>query len=526
MSSILKSVTRRTLLQGAGATGLVAASGLAMPFYARAANAPQFTHGVQSGDVDASSGMIWTRVDRPSRIQMEISTVESFRDAVKLAPMNALPESDFTMKRLIENLPSDQDIFYRFVAADLQDINVVSEPIVGRFRTGPSSRRSVRFAWSGDTAGQGFGIDEKGMYTYGTMARHQPDFFIHSGDTIYADGALKDSLDLADGSKWINKVVTEEKRKVAETLAEYRGQWKYNMMDEHVRALSAVCPTFFQWDDHEVLNNWSDSKNLMGDDRYTEKSIHMLSARAARAFHEMTPIRYTPAEPGRVYRKISYGPMLDVFFIDLRSYRGPNGESKETVIDDNSRIIGAEQIAWLKRELANSRATWKVLACDMPLGVIVWDNFKELKGAEAVANGDNGKASGRELEIADLLRYIKNAGIANTIWLTADVHYTAAHYYNPDKAQFQDFAPFWEFVSGPLHAGSFGPNDMDITFGPEVKFVSAPTKEQGQNLPPSAGLQFFGLVDIDGATEQLTVRLMNRDDQELWKITLDPARAA
>jgi hypothetical protein len=58
-----------------------------------------------------------------------------------------------------------------------------------------------------------------------------------------------------------------------------------------------------------------------------------------------------------------------------------------------------------------------------------------------------------------------------------------------------------------------------------VKFVSAPSEAQGQNLLPSAGLQFFGLVDIDGATEQLTVRLMNRDDKELWKITLDPVRA-
>ncbi|TIL18780.1 MAG: alkaline phosphatase, partial [Mesorhizobium sp.] len=74
-------------------------------------------------------------------------------------------------------------------------------------------------------------------------------------------------------------------------------------------------------------------------------------------------------------------------------------------------------------------------------------------------------AKGRELEIADLLRYIKNAGITNTVWLTADVHYTAAHYYNPDKAQFQDFNPFWEFVSGPLHAGTYGPNDFDMTFG-------------------------------------------------------------
>lgn len=526
MSNILTSITRRTLLRSAGATGLVAASGIAMPFYARAANAPQFTHGVQSGDVDSSSGMIWTRVDRPSRIQMEVSTVESFKNAVKLPPMTALPESDFTAKRLIENLPSDQDIFYRFVAADLQDINITSEPVVGRFRTAPSSRRDVRFAWSGDTAGQGWGIDEVGMKTYSTMAKHQPDFFIHSGDTIYADGAMKDEVEIKGAPKWINKVLIDEKRKVAETLAEYRGQWKYNMMDEHVRAMNAVCPTFFQWDDHEVVNNWSDSKSLLGDDRYSEKSVHVLSARAGRAFHEMTPIRYTPAEPGRVYRKISYGPMLDVFFIDLRSYRGPNGDSMETELSDKSRIIGVEQMNWLKRELANSRATWKVLACDMPIGLIVWDNFKERKGAEAVANGDHGPALGRELEFADLLRYIKNAGITNTVWLTADVHYTAAHYYDPSKAQFQDFEPFWEFVSGPLHAGSFGPNELDRTFGPEVKFVSAPSEAQGQNLPPSAGLQFFGLVDIDGASEQLTVRLMDRDDKELWKITLDPTRAA
>ena len=148
------------------------------------------------------------------------------------------------------------------------------------------------------------------------------------------------------------------------------------------------------------------------------------------------------------------------------------------------------------------------------------------RSREAIANGDNGAAKGRELEIADLLRYIKNAGIDNTVWLTADVHYTAAHYYDPDKAKFQDFKPFWEFVSGPIHAGTFGPNDLDMTFGPELKFVKAPTAGQGQNLPPSAGLQFFGLVDIDGATEQMTVRLMDRDDNELYKVTLDPVRSA
>lgn len=510
--------SRRAFLAG----GTAVAATLALPAISRAASRPVFTHGVQSGDVGTSSGMIWTRTDRAARVMMEVSTTESFVDARALAPLNALPQTDMAVKRLVQGLPADQDIFYRFTAADLHDINAVSEPIVGRFRTAPAGRRSVRFAWSGDTAGQGWGIDDEGMRTYATVARHRPDFFIHSGDTIYADGAMKDEVALKDGSTWKNRILIDEKRKVAETLDEFRGQWKYNLMDEHVRAMNAVCPTLFQWDDHEVMNNWSDAKDLSGDDRYSEKSVHLLAARSARAFHEMTPISYTPAEPGRVYRKIAYGPMLDVFFLDLRSYRGPNGDSMETELSDKARVLGAEQIAWLKRELAASNATWKVIACDMPISLIVWDNWKERKGAEAVANGDHGGAKGRELEIAELLRFIKTAGIRNTVWFTADVHYTAAHYYDPNKAQFQDFEPFWEFVSGPLHAGTFGPNDLDMTFGPEVKFVKAPSKEQGVNLPPSAGLQFFGLVDIDGATQQMKVRLMDRADTELWSITLDP----
>ena len=120
--------------------------------------------------------------------------------------------------------------------------------------------------------------------------------------------------------------------------------------------------------------------------------------------------------------------------------------------------------------------------------------------------------------------FIKAARIDNTVWLTADVHYTAAHHYSPERAQFQDFEPFWEFVSGPLQSGTFGPNKLDATFGPEVRFVKAPDAAMGQNLPPSAGYQFFGLVDIDGASEAMTVRLMDRADTELWAVTLDPAR--
>ena len=69
----------------------------------------------------------------------------------------------------------------------------------------------------------------------------------------------------------------------------------------------------------------------------------------------------------------------------------------------------------------------------MPIGLVVWDTAEEEKRAEAIANGDGGGPRGRELEIADLLRFMKAADIDNVVWLTADVHYTAAHYYDPPK---------------------------------------------------------------------------------------------
>jgi alkaline phosphatase D len=234
-----------------------------------------------------------------------------------------------------------------------------------------------------------------------------------------------------------------------------------------------------------------------------------------RAFHEMYPIRSNLSEPYRVYRKVAYGPLLDIFFIDMRTYRGDNTPNDEA---EATAYLGAAQKAWLKAELAASTATWKVIASDMPIGLLVRDGDTNF---EAVGNGD-GPVLGREHDIAEVLSFIKHGRIANTVWLTADVHYTAAHHYSPDRAQFQDFEPFWEFVSGPLHAGTFGPNELDNTFGPELRFVKAP--EEGQaNLPPSMGLQFFGKVEIEAATRVMTVSLIDSADTVLWSTDLEPA---
>ena len=87
---------------------------------------------------------------------------------------------------------------------------------------------------------------------------------------------------LPDGTVWKN-VVTEEVSKVAETLAEYRGRYKYNLLDHNVRDLYADVPIVSQWDDHETVNNWYPGE-ILTDARYTEKRVDVLAARARQAF--------------------------------------------------------------------------------------------------------------------------------------------------------------------------------------------------------------------------------------------------
>jgi alkaline phosphatase D len=519
-------VTRRRILTASAAAGLTAAGVLARPMLSRAAGRPEITHGVQSGDVSLDSAVVWARADRPSRALIEWSTTESFRDVRHAAYVDVLPETDFAAKVLVEGLPAGQDIFYRFQLQDLSSPAVLGEAVTGRFRTAPADRRSISFVWSGDTAGQGWGIDESrgGMRGYSTMLRNRPDFFIHCGDNIYADGPIQSEVKLPDGSVWKN-LVTVEKSKPCETLAEFRGAYKYNLLDRNVRAFNREIPVFSQWDDHEVTNNWWPGEPIGRAEhlrkKYVDTNMLVLAARASRAFHEYMPMRTTQAEAGRVYRKISYGPLLDIFMLDMRSYRGPNAEGMEETYGPAAYFLGPTQVAWFKRELLNSRATWKVIAADMPISLLVVYDYDRKWGVEAVAQGDHGRPRGRELEIAGILSFIKHAGIRNIVWLTADVHYTAAHYYDPGKAAFQDFEPFWEFVSGPIHAGSFGPNELDRTFGPQVAFLKAPAMDQ-QGLSPAAGLQFFGHMAIDGATEAMTVTLKDIDDRALWATTLLP----
>ena len=508
---------RRDFLKQAALGGLAFTTGIGGILYSRRAPAvvpadsarPEASWGIQIGDVTGDRAIVWSRADKPSRLIVEWSRDESFTRRTTIRGPFALEWSDYTARVDLAGLPPDQDIFVRASFESLDTTPVQSDVLTGHFRTPPAKRRDVRFLWSGDTAGQGWGIDLSfgGMKIYEAMRQTQADFFIHSGDTIYADGPMTERVTDTSGNViWTNAHLdaVPEKLKVAETLREFHRNHLYNRFDANVQRFSAEIPQIWQWDDHEVTNNWSDAKVL--DTRYTEKRIRALTANATHAFLDYAPMRWSSqVESERVYRHIPYGRDLDVFVLDMRSYRGPNSFNRQAQMGAETAFLGAAQIAWLKQKLRDSRATWKVIAADMPIGLLIPDGTDEQGRPrfEGLANGE-GPALGREFEIADLLRFIKREHVVNTVWLTADVHYCAAHYYDPGKAQFQDFDPFWEFVAGPLHAGSFGPNTLDNTFGPRVEFQKAPP---AANTPPSGGFQFFGQVDIDHRSKDMLVAL-------------------
>ncbi|WP_026180934.1 alkaline phosphatase D family protein [Demetria terragena] len=509
-------VNRRTVMSGAfvaASAGVWGPRAAATPHVVRRGR-PSLPNGVMSGDVSTHTGTVWARSDRPARL---FAQVGRGRDRHIIRGPWATPATDLTATIDLRRLRPgcDQDVQLWFETGD----GLRGERQTVSFRTAPTHRASQSFVWSGDTCGQGWGInpDVGGMVGYRAMLNTRPDFFIHSGDTIYADGPLADKVVEPDGQIWRN-ILIPEVTKVAETLSEYRGRHRYNHLDDNLRTMYAQVPVLAQWDDHETVNNWYPGE-ILDDPQYTERRVDVLAARARKAWFEWQPLgdqdrrgQRTSDGRNRIYRKVSRGRNLDVFCVDMRTYKSTNTSNVEK---HRVPVFGREQLSWLIRELRRSRATWKVIAADLPLGLVIPDGETAFEG---LANGEPGAPLGREHEIAYLLRELKRHQVSNLLWVTADVHYCAAHHYDPARAAFTDFDPFWELVAGPISAGAFGPSELDSTFGPTAVFRKFGTTNQS---PRKGDAHFFGHVDVadDGL---LTASLRDITGAVLWRRDLQP----
>src|SRR5262245_39909145 len=250
---------------GSAPASLVSAAGFPAPALV-SSERPGLPLGFQLGDPSSDGLVVWARADRTAQLIVEYSLDPDFRRPIRQVGPVATEGTDFTSRLLLRGAKAGQNYYVRAAFQSADQSRGQGPWLTGKFRLpSPFEHKPIRFLWSGDMCGQGWGINTEfgGAKIYEAMRLRNPDFFIHSGDTVYADGPIAAEQMAENGRVWKN-IVTEEVAKVAETLREFRGRHRYNLLDENVRRLASEVPQIWQWDDHEVLNNYSPSKDLSG----------------------------------------------------------------------------------------------------------------------------------------------------------------------------------------------------------------------------------------------------------------------
>src|SRR5687768_2915441 len=127
-------MSRRRFLQAGAAAGasLAVAPGRA-PAFVR--SRPVITHGIQSGEVTARSGVVWTRADRPSRMLVQLREGGHGRRGRWMEGPVLTRQTDFTGKVRLVGLEPGGRVEYRVRLQDLRNPAVLSEPQDGSFGT-------------------------------------------------------------------------------------------------------------------------------------------------------------------------------------------------------------------------------------------------------------------------------------------------------------------------------------------------------------------------------------------------------
>jgi len=181
-----------------------------------------------------------------------------------------------------------------------------------------------------------------------------------------------------------------------------------------------------------------------------------------------------------------------------RSYRGPNGPNLQTTYGPDAYFLGPDQLSWLKRGLSNSRATWKVIASDMPLSLIVRDDYAG-KRARKRSRKATGPPRGANSRLPICCVFIRDSGVANTVWLNGRRALRGGAFSTiPTRRSFRISRRSGEIVAGPLHAGN-GLTERTRQYF-RARGEIRQSRSARQDSVASDGMQFFGHVRIDGAT--------------------------
>jgi alkaline phosphatase D len=456
------------------------------------------TDGIANGDVTDNSAIIWSRANAQALMHVQYDVNSSFSHA-KSKTQIVDKSTDFAGHIKLDSLSPDALYYYRvWFSPASENVNTTnigknpssllptSDSMIGSFRTAPSSgadstnNRTISFVVGADLGGQNYcrrdgtgGI--QGYPIFSIMQSLSPDFFIFNGDQIYGDNACT-ANGPANVTAWKNvegnfPSVTDNKvnwNNQTQLADVYNKHWEYNRADPHLQSLLRNTSMYSQADDHEVVDDYggkwsywtSATKNRTGFPNVVKAGIN--------AFFNFSPIDINKDEPNRIYRSFHWGKDLDLFLLDVHSYR-----SRDDLPDtpqNNKTLIGKEQLQWLEQSLLNSTATWKVISSDVPTTIpscynkkVGCDNW-----ATYTTNSTFSKIFTRER--SEFLRFLDDHNIKNVVVVTTDVHFPTNILVEDDPNHDGDKLIYHELVSGPISAIPLKASPPDPTINATAKY--------------------------------------------------------
>jgi alkaline phosphatase D len=470
-----------------------------------------FPDGVASGDVTHSRAVVWTRTSAAAEVTLEVAEDSSFTRPLFQQRLKASADAGFTVKYTLRALEADTVYHYRWRAgASLSE--------AGTFRTAPLpwDRKSVRFVFSGDSdATKVNGAPGVNRFEVLEAARKDdPAFFVYLGDTIYTDSLLRGAAGRAT------------------TFEEFRQTYRAAREIPALRDLLRTTPAFAIWDDHEVADNW----NPITVDPF-------LFARGRQAFLEFLPLG-DPALPvdsvcldRPLFRYFRWGSDVDLIILDERSCRSKDATAacltatgdadlaptlpslfrffvrlpsepprgcREALAAPGRTMIGPTQKWLLQYYLLYSTARFKFVINPVAIQEYFFVPYDRWEGYAA--------------ERAEILNFIRDHGIRNVIFLTADTHANLMNAVFVDR--FTDSDPVaYEFIAGPIAADTLE-EVIFATTGVEAATVNQLAASVGADCWDLNAFG-YGLVEVNADAGTATVSLKN-DRGEIFRSKGDP----
>ena len=235
-----------------------------------------------------------------------------------------------------------------------------------------------------------------GHRIYGHMGSLDPDFLVHTGDTVYYD----------------------KPRPWAKTAALARFKWNRIYGLPLQREFHRSVPAYFLRDDHDTLRDDCWPGQSYGEIEWED---------GLRLFREQVPVGQRP------YRTVRWGRDVQLWFMEGREFRSPNN----TPDGPRKTIWGDAQKRWLFETLGASDATFRVIVSPTPI-----------VGPDRSSKNDNHANKGFAHEGREVRHFLADLG--NVIVICGDRHW---QYVSSDPE-----TGLMEFSSGPTsdaHAGGF-----------------------------------------------------------------------